>query len=53
MKWLTMMLEMLGIVSALAGMIFILLITYAVVKKQLPKFPSRQKTEQVKEERRT
>jgi len=52
-EWATRMLELLAIVSASAGMIFILLMTYAVVKKQLPKFPSRQKTEQVKEERRT
>ena len=37
MKWLTMMLEMLGIVSALAGMIIVLTIMYALVKKQLPK----------------
>ena len=41
MKWLTMMLEMLGIVSALAGMIIVLTIMYALVKKQLPKYPKK------------
>tara|TARA_R100000455_G_C6260730_1_gene116103 strand:- start:636 stop:1172 length:537 start_codon:yes stop_codon:yes gene_type:complete len=41
MKWLIMMLEMLAGVSALAGMIIVLTITYALVRKQLPKFPKK------------
>ena len=35
------MLEMLAGVSALAGMIIVLTITYALVRKQLPKFPKK------------
>ena len=41
MKWLITMLEMLAGVSALAGMIIVLTITYALVRKQLPKFPKK------------
>ena len=47
MKWLITMLEMLAGVSALAGMIIVLTITYALVRKQLPKFPK--KVTEVKE----
>ena len=58
MKWLTTLLEMLAGVSALAGMIIVLTIMYAFVKKQLPELPKKkiEKKEikpQVKEERRT
>ena len=40
-EWATRMLELLAIVSASAGMILILLMMYAVVKKQLPKKQSK------------
>ena len=51
MKWLIMMLEMLAGVSALAGMIIVLTITYALVRKQLPKFPKKHTEEkEIKEQ---
>jgi len=50
-EWATTMLEILAIVSALAGMIFILLMIYAVVKKIAPK--QRNKSSKKEEVRRT
>ena len=41
MKWLITILEMLAGVSALAGVIIVLAITYALVRKQLPTFPKK------------